>query len=229
MSCTDNRNSLSLRAEKTYFCHVKGFYIWFKPITQIMRPLQLHEYRRAVRIATSCLTESVSSRHTCFSFLALRWATKQYIRFVQRKAGAFIAEDRKSLALILPVSSDKDQRDQVRWKQAIWMLPLKRWMNAGRFRRNMLRYLPAEPHLNVLLLASNVNQCGISAMVAMRDEIVSLSELMQLPIYARTASKRLRDLYERLGFTTYAQLPIPDSREQVYFVKWVPQSLKTAA
>ncbi len=194
-----------------------------------MRPLQLHEYRSAVRITTNCLTETASSRYSCFSFLAFRWATKQYIRFVHRKAGAFIAEDRKSLALILPVSSDKDQRDQVRWKQAIWMLPLKRWINAGRFRRNMLRFLPAEPHLNVLLLASNVSRRGISAMVAMRDEIVALSELMQLPVYARTTSKRLCELYERLGFTIYAQLPVPNSREQLYFVKWIPESLKKAA
>lgn len=196
-----------------------------------MRPLHVHEYKNAVRIATRCLRESgaTSARNNCISFLAFRWATRQYIRFMQRKEGAFIAEDRKALALVIPISSDKDQRDQTRWKQSIWMLPLRRWISTGRFRRSMLRFLPAEPHLNVQLLASNASQYGISAMVAMRDEILVLSELMQLPVYARTASKRMRDLYERLGFTTYAQLAIPDSREQLYFIKWVPSGTLKAA
>ena len=190
-----------------------------------MRQLSVQEKNTALAIARSCFEESINHQFL-FGERLFGWRfnlfLRRSIRFARKKNGAFIANDGRGVVLIIPVTSSSTSYQPINWWSSLLFIPFQRLVAVNRFQRTIRSFQPAEPHLHFLLLATQERQQGISAIIEMRDDLFAMSELMQLPIYAQTSSKRARDLYERFGFTTYAQTPIPGSSEQLYFVKRVP-------
>jgi len=190
-----------------------------------MRQLLAHETTSAFRIVKTCFRENASFQFIFGKQLAgwrFNLFTRQCIRFAQKKNGAFIADNKQAVALVVPVTSGNEQVQPISRWQSLFIIPLKRLIPVSRFQRKVLRFLPREPHLHLLLMAVNAKQNGISTIISMRDDLFALSAVMQLPIYAQTSSRRVRNFYETFGFTVYAEVPIPGSEDYFYFVKRIP-------
>jgi len=192
-----------------------------------MRQLQLHEQTRAFKIVKSCFRENANFQFIFGNQLSgwrFNLFIRQCIRFASKKNGAFIAEDNQAVALLVPVTSRKDQRQPISRWQSLIIIPISRLIPVSKFERRTRQFLPREPHLHFLSMAVNAKQHGIATVIAMRDDVFALSDVMQLPIYAQTSNPRVRNLYERFGFTVYADTAIPDSNDRLYFVKRTPKT-----
>jgi hypothetical protein len=145
--------------------------------------------------------------------------TRQCARYIRKKHGAIISDNGRGLAVILPIGSEKDQREPIGRLSSVFLIPLKRVGAFYRFRKRVKTFMPAEPHLLFMLLVSDEERNGMSAVIGLRDELFKLSEIMQLPVYAQTSSGRTRELFESFGFSTYGRVPIPKKDEYMYFLK----------
>jgi hypothetical protein len=161
--------------------------------------------------------------HSLFGKRLRGWRFNLFIqqcsRYICKKNGAVIAENGRGLAVILPISSERDQRKTVQWWPSLFLLPLKRIGAVSRFHRRVKTCMPREPHLLFMLLMSDEERNGMSQIIEVRDELFKLSEIMQLPVYAQTSSQRTRELFESFGFSTYGRVPIPHKEEYMYFLK----------
>jgi hypothetical protein len=144
---------------------------------------------------------------------------QQCSRYIRKKNGALISENGRGLAVILPIASERDQRNPVQWWPSLFLLPLKRIGAVSRFHRRIKTFMPREAHLLFMLLVSDEERNGISQIIEVRDELFKLSDIMQLPVYAQTSSQRTRELFESFGFSTYGRVPIPGKQEYMYFLK----------
>jgi hypothetical protein len=145
--------------------------------------------------------------------------TRQCARYIRKTHGAVISNNGRGLAVILPIASDRDQREPIgRWS-SVFLVPLKRIGAFYRFRKRVKAFMPTEPHLLFMLLVSEEERNGMSLVIELRDELFKLSAVMQLPVYAQTSSPRTRQLFESFGFTTYGRVPIPKKDEYMYFLK----------
>jgi hypothetical protein len=163
--------------------------------------------------------------HTLFGKRLKGWRftlfSQQCTRYIRKKNGAVISDNGKGIAVILPISSEKDQRKPIQWWPSLLFIPLKRIGAVSRFHRRIKAFSPHEPHLLFMLLMSEEERNGMSPIIELRDELFKMSDIMQLPVYARTSSKRTRQLFESFGFTTYGRVPIPNKDEYMYFLKRV--------
>lgn len=164
--------------------------------------------------------------------LRFRIFLKQCSRLLKHKKGIVVREDIQGLglALIVPISRDTDQRKATRWWSFLWWFSsLKRIGMMKRFRKRTQQLLPREPHLFFMLLLNEEQRNGQSQIIELRDELFTMSEVMQLPVYAQTSSNHTRELFERFGFTTYGKVPIPYQNEFVYFlVRGTGTTIKTS-
>lgn len=147
---------------------------------------------------------------------------RQCTRYIRKKNGAVISSDGQGLAVILPISSERDQQRPFQWWTSLFLIPLKRIGAVSRFRRRQKAFMPMEPHLFLMLLVVEEQRNGMSTILELRDELFRLSAIMQLPVYAQTASERTKRLFEGFGFTAYGRVPIPKKDEYIYFLKKQP-------
>jgi hypothetical protein len=145
--------------------------------------------------------------------------TRQCAKYIRKKHGAVISDNGRGLAVILPIASEKDQREPIGRLSSFFLIPLKRVGAFYRFRKRVKTFMPTEPHLLFMLLVSEEDRNGMSAVIGVRDELFKLSEIMQLPVYAQTSSSGTRLLFESFGFSTYGRVPIPNKNEYMYFLK----------
>lgn len=146
---------------------------------------------------------------------------KQCSRMLKHKKGVVVREEiqGQGLALIVPISTETDQLKATRWWSFLWWFSsVKRLAAMRRFRKRTQQLLPREPHLFFMLLLNEEQRNGQSQIIELRDELFTMSEVMQLPVYAQTSSNHTRELFERFGFVTYGKVPIPNKEEFVYFM-----------
>jgi len=160
--------------------------------------------------------------HTLFGKRLNGWRfnlfVKQCAKYLRRKNGVLISEEGHGLAVIVPISTESDQRRRTDWWPSLFVFSLKRIGAMRRFRNKTQQLLPTEPHLFFMLLLTDEQRNGQSQVIQLRDELFKMSEIMQLPVYAQTSSKQTQVMFERFGFETYGKIAIPNKDEFMYFM-----------
>jgi hypothetical protein len=187
-----------------------------------MKQLTVTEPKSTFQLMRSSLREN-GQIHALFGRRIRGWRfnllIRQCVRYIRSRNGTVILNEGKGLAVVVPISSEKDQHHPIHWWQSMILIKLKRIGAVSRFHRRVRACMPAEPHLSLVLLMPEEKRNGMSAVIGLRDELFKLSEIMQLPVYAQTSSERTRQLFESFGFKTYGRVPIPRKDAYVYFLK----------
>lgn len=187
-----------------------------------MQAMLIQQTRSSRRLLSDAIRQNPAIH--CFfgkkiSGLRFHMLVNRYSRYLQQKKSALISEDNRNIAVVVPVASEKDQQFPRIRNRGAHPLSFQLKRPYKRFIRRVRELLPAEPHLCFLLLISDTHRNGISSIIALREELLKLSELMQLSVYMQTTSKKTKELFERFGFVAYADLAIPGKEDRLFFLR----------
>lgn len=150
----------------------------------------------------------------------MRELCRYCINMARERKGAFLSNDLNGIVLYY---GNDAKVSAFRFLKHLIRL-LNRATGWGKFfqllqrQRNVQKMRGNNPHIYVLLLASN-HKNGNGTVIEMRDAIYSESERLKLPLFAETASEINKRAYERYGFKTYNEYILPNADTKLWLLR----------